>query len=125
MRRPGGALAGFIELLWYWDGPAQPHAFERLLPDGSMELIINLDEDEVRIYDRRDLGRYERLDGCSLMGPHSEYFVIDTAQQVRVMGVHFGPGGAFPFLPLPADDRTYGRLKVRFLQYAASPHGGR
>ena len=71
------------------------------------------------------LGRYERLDGCSLMGPHSEYFVIDTAQQVRVMGVHFGPGGAFPFLPLPADDRTYGRLKVRFLQYAASPHGGR
>jgi AraC-like DNA-binding protein len=101
-RRAAGALAGFVEILWYWETPAQPHAFERLLPDGSMELILNLAEDEVRTYDRRDVRRFERLEGATLVGPHSEHFVIDTAQQSCVLGVHFRPGGAFPFFKLPA-----------------------
>ncbi|HJZ98821.1 MAG TPA: helix-turn-helix domain-containing protein [Candidatus Solibacter sp.] len=101
-RKPRGPLAGFVELLWYWNGPARPHAFERLLPDGSMELVINLREDEIRVYDRRDLNRFERLESAALVGPHSEYFVIDTAEQGCVMGVHFRPGGAFPFMRLPA-----------------------
>ena len=103
-RRPSPRLAGFVEILWYWEGPRRPHDFERLLPDGSMELIVNLREDEVRAYDRRDLRRFERLEGCILTGPRSEYFVIDTDQQTRVLGVHFRPGGAFPFLRLPADE---------------------
>jgi AraC-like DNA-binding protein len=103
-RKPRGALAGFVELLWYWDGPARKHEFERLLPDGSMELVINLRGEEIRVYDRRDLGRYERIEACVLVGPHSEYFVIDTAEQERVMGVHFRPGGAFPFFRPPADE---------------------
>jgi AraC-like DNA-binding protein len=103
-RRPCEALAGFVELLWYWDGPARPHSLERLLPDGSMELVVNLNDDEVRAYNRRDLRRFERLESAILVGPHSEYFVLDTMQQVRVIGVHFRPGGAFPFLRPPADE---------------------
>lgn len=104
VRRPEGPLAGFVEVLWFYEGYAKPHAKERLLPDGSMELVINLRDDEIRVWDRRDLTQYERLDGAVLVGPHSEYFVIDTAEQQCVMGVHFRPGGGFPFLALPADE---------------------
>jgi AraC-like DNA-binding protein len=103
-RAPSAPLAGFVEILWHWEGPRRPHDFERLLPDGSMELIINLGEDEVRVYDRRDVRRFERREGSILVGPHSQYFIIDTDQQVRVLGAHFRPGGAFPFLRLPADE---------------------
>lgn len=74
------------------------------MPDGSMELVINLADDEVRVYDRRDHTRFERLPGGVLIGPHSDFFVIDTAEQQRVAGVHFHPGGAYPFLPLPAGE---------------------
>jgi len=104
LRRPEGPLAEFVEILWYWDGPAQPHEKERLLPNGSMELVINLYEDEVRVWDRRDLNRYSRLDGGVLVGPHSQYFVLDTTQQRKVIGVHFRAGGAFPFVGMPADE---------------------
>ena len=100
---PRPPLSDFIQLLWYWEGPARPHSHERLLPDGSMELVVNLSEDEVRIYDRVDHRKFEKLRGATLMGPHSDFFVIDTAEQRHVIGVHFKPGGAFPFLPLPAD----------------------
>jgi AraC-like DNA-binding protein len=74
------------------------------MPDGSVELVINLNEDEARIYDRDDLDKCDRLPGAILCGPHSSFFVIDTAEQDSVMGIHFKPGGAFPFFKLPADE---------------------
>jgi len=104
IRRARGALAGFVDVLWFYDGPPRSHKMERLLPDGSMELVINLNEDEVRVYDRRDHRQYERLPGSVLIGPHSDFFVIDTAEQQSVVGVHFRPGGAFPFLRLPSGE---------------------
>lgn len=102
---PQPPLNNFVELFWFYDGyPARSHKKERLMPDGSVELVINLKENEARIYDRDDLARCERLPGAILAGPHSRFFVIDTAQQDSVMGIHFKPGGAFPFFKLPADE---------------------
>jgi len=102
---PRPPLNSFVELFWFYDGyPARSHKKERLMPDGSVELVINLKENEARIYDRDDLARCERLPGAILAGPHSRFFVIDTAQQDSVMGIHFKPGGAFPFFKLPADE---------------------
>ena len=100
---PQPPLSRFVDLFWFYDGYSPgPHKKERLMPDGSVELVINLKENEARIYDRDNLARCERLPGAILAGPHSRFFVIDTAQQVSVMGIHFKPGGAFPFFKLPA-----------------------
>lgn len=100
---PQPPLSNFVELFWFYDGyyPGS-HKKERLMPDGSVELVINLKENEARIYDRDDLARCERLPGAILCGPHSSFFVIDTAQQASVIGIHFKPGGAFPFFKMPA-----------------------
>jgi AraC-like DNA-binding protein len=98
-------LSNFVELFWFYDGfPSRSHKKERLMPDGSIELVINLKEDEARIYDRENLDKCERLPGTLLCGPHSSFFVIDTAQQDSVIGVHFKPGGAFPFFKMPAGE---------------------
>jgi AraC-like DNA-binding protein len=98
-------LSSFVELFWFYDGfPPRTHKKERLMPDGSVELVINLKENEARIYDRENLDKCDRLPGTVLCGPHSNYFVIDTEQQGSVMGIHFRPGGAFPFFKLPADE---------------------
>lgn len=99
---PAWPLSDFVALLWLYEGYQQPHKKERLLPDGSMELVINLKEDRIRLYDPHDTDRFQTLRGPLLVGAHSEYFVIDTAEQHTVAGVHFKPGGAFPFLGLPA-----------------------
>jgi AraC-like DNA-binding protein len=102
---PGPPLNEFIELLWFYDGfPARAHKKERLMPDGSVELVINLKQDEARIYDRDDLEKCERMPGTLLCGPHSNFFVIDTAEQDSVIGIHFKPGGAFPFFKSPASE---------------------
>jgi AraC-like DNA-binding protein len=98
-------LNRFVDLFWFYDGYSPgPHTKERLMPDGSIELVINLKQDEARIYNRENLDQYTRLPGTLLCGPHSSFFVIDTAQQASVIGVHFKPGGAFPFFKMPASE---------------------
>jgi AraC-like DNA-binding protein len=103
-RFPGPPLSQFVNRIWLYEGYTQPHGKERLLPDGSMGLVINLAQDEVRIYDRQNHERFERFRGAVICGAQSEFFVIDTASQAAVIGVSFKPGGAFPFLGMPSTE---------------------
>ena len=102
--RPPAPLSRFLELLWYYEDPPKPHRKERLMPDGCASLIINLNEDETRLYDPDDTNKMNRLSGCSVGGPHTRCFVIDSDEQVAVIGASFRPGGAVPFLKLPSDE---------------------
>jgi AraC-like DNA-binding protein len=112
-------LSEFVALFWLYEGYRQPHKKERLLPDGSMEMVVNLREDQVRMYDPHAAGKFEVLRGSIIVGAHSEFFVIDTAEQHSVIGVHFKPGGAFPFFDVPA-----GELHNRHLSLEALWGGG-
>jgi AraC-like DNA-binding protein len=100
---PPPPLDRFVDVLWLYKGyqPAHAHSKERLMPDGSVALVINLRDDVTRIYDRNHLEKCHTMPGAILCGVHTECFVIDTKEQADVVGVQFRPGGAFPFLGLP------------------------
>lgn len=102
---PKPPLNEFVELFWFYDGfPPRAHKKERLMPTGSVEMVINLRENETRVYDPKNVEISRRLPGALICGPHSSHFVIDTAEQDSVIGIHFRPGGAFPFFRLPVDE---------------------
>jgi AraC-like DNA-binding protein len=101
---PRPPLSQFVNLLWLYEGYTQPHAKERVLPTGEMQIVINLLEDKSCIYDRDDTQRCRTFSGSLFSGAHSEYQVISTAGQRFLIGVHFRPGGAFPFLRMPAGE---------------------
>jgi hypothetical protein len=88
---PRSPLSEFIELLWLFENAAPSHASERVLPTGTVELVINLHE---------RTGSFDAV----VAGPHSRFFVLDTNRPAAVIGVHFKPSGAFPFLALPVDE---------------------
>src|SRR5687768_6982750 len=94
---PAPPLGDFVDRFWLCsDTP--PHRRERILPSGTIELVVNLCEDEIRIYDPTHPDRCTRMSGATLSGAYSRYFVIDPLQHASILGVHFKPGGAFPFL---------------------------
>jgi AraC-like DNA-binding protein len=98
---PAQPIASFVEYLWSLsDAPA--HAKERIVPSGTLEIVINLDEDELRIYDAADPSQCRRFSGAIVSGAYGTSFVIDTREHASVIGVHFRPGGATPFLGHPA-----------------------
>jgi AraC-like DNA-binding protein len=107
-RTPRPPLSEFVHLFWYYEGYETSHTKERLLPDGCIELIVNLNEDETRTYDPNDLSRCFRASGSVIVGPRAKHFIIDTHEQMRVAGIHFHPGGVFPFIGMPTSE-LYGQ----------------
>ena len=47
---PGPPLDKLIAKVWDWDMPPAAHRHERVLPQPGAQLIINLHEDETRVY---------------------------------------------------------------------------
>ena len=60
-RVPAAPLSYFVELLWFYENLETDHSKEKLLPDASMELIIDLSDGPKKLYDNRDLERYSAL----------------------------------------------------------------
>ncbi|HEX2082641.1 MAG TPA: DUF6597 domain-containing transcriptional factor, partial [Xanthomonadaceae bacterium] len=92
VRFPPPPLDALVERIWDWEAPCQPHRFDRMLPSAQAQLVINLAEDETRVYD--DALRCTRYSAAALDAPSHRSFVIDTAEQVRAVGVVFHAGGA-------------------------------
>lgn len=102
--KPPAPLSDFVENLWAYRGFESPRMKERILPSGTSELVFNLREDEMRIYKDSRSNEFQRYSGAIVSGPYAGPFVTDTALDTCVMGVHFKPGGAFPFLGFGADE---------------------
>lgn len=90
------ALRPFIEALWSFTGDFA-HVHERILPTGRMQLLVNLQEDELRTYDAESFARVSRIRGAAICGAYTHSFGIDTDEQRQIVGVVFAPGGAAPF----------------------------
>ena len=89
---PGPPLSDFVEMLWLYEGFTISHTKERLLPTGTVDLVVNLREDQPDF--RTPI----------VVGPHSEHSMLDTSHEASVIGVHFRPGGAAPFFGPPLDE---------------------
>ncbi|PYV42413.1 MAG: hypothetical protein DMG09_02570 [Acidobacteria bacterium] len=87
---PKQPLSEFVGLFWYWRGHDVPCSKERILPMGTVELVINLGSG--------------RSSESGISGPHSRSFIIERTFRDQLLGVHFKLGGAFPFLGFPFGD---------------------
>ena len=87
-RRPAPPLSAHIEQLWYCENYQAPHARERVLPNSSFDLILDLACGEAPL----------------ICGMRSQYVVIETALLRAILGVTFRPGGARAFFDTPSDE---------------------
>src|SRR5262249_28508713 len=100
---PGPPLDAYIDRFWLFsDTP--PHPRERILPSGTVQLVINLTDDEIRIFDASDPVRPRRYSGSAVAGPYSNFFQIDPLVHASLIGVHFRPGRAVPVLGVPVSE---------------------
>jgi AraC-like DNA-binding protein len=105
-RVPSPPLDSFIESIWVYENDPRPHALERILPTGAAQLIVNLKEDQTRLYDPEFPHRSRATSGSVLSGVQSRFQVIDTSEQECVAGVAFRPGGTVPFMRMPAHEAS-------------------
>jgi AraC-like DNA-binding protein len=87
--KPRWPLTDYVAGFWSYGHYAQPHKVERLLPTGTMSLVISIDES----------GRA----APTIAGARSTSFLLDTSKPFSIIAASFKPGGGFPFFGLPAD----------------------
>jgi AraC-like DNA-binding protein len=100
--KPEPPLAKFVVCLWHFQGSRATR--ELALPTGTVELVINVRDNYIRVCSRVDDFRGEAFAGAVVSGAQSRYMVLPACREASVMGVHFRPGGARPFLGLPLSE---------------------
>ncbi len=101
---PSARLAPHVEMLWAYHGPGPAHRRERVLPDGSVELVINLDDVARRRFDRRMPERFQCVRHAWVSGPQPEFMLIDVLPEANLIGAHFRPGGLAAFVRIPVEE---------------------
>lgn len=111
-RAPVPPLEAFIERIWYCaDAPI--HAEERVLPGGgTMDLVFILVDDEVCIVDPAVPGSVARRRGAVVAGARTRCCLYDPRARASLVGVHFRPGGAFPFFAISPAELVNGNIPL-------------
>jgi AraC-like DNA-binding protein len=99
---PGPPLNAYIDDFYYIDGPA-PYPCQKALPVASSNLMINLGQPFV-VYKPNQADPYITCTDSWWVGVWDTYHSVDWPPTVQFYGVHFKPGGAYPFLQFPLSE---------------------
>ena len=100
IHKPGLPLSQFIDFFFYYEGFHAEHSMEKLLPDGSIDLLIDLTETPKKLYNNEEATSYTIFKKSWISGMKTNYILIDASVS-NMVGVHFKPGGCYPFVDFP------------------------
>ncbi len=93
--RPAG-LSQYVDLLWHFQG-LTGHPRKRIMPNGKVELLVNLGEPYRTIEGR---GLQVLREGC-ISGMQSAPMVLEQPPRQDMLGVRLRPAGALALLAAP------------------------
>jgi AraC-like DNA-binding protein len=99
---PCPPLNAYIDDLYYWDGPA-PYLCQKVLPVASLNVMINLGC-PFQVYAPDQAEPFLTCTESWSVGLWSTYHIVDWPLNVQFFGIHFKPGGAYPFLQFPLSE---------------------
>ena len=100
---PALPLASFVETIFHLKDYKPEHAIERIVPDGSSNIVIELDGQRRWIADSETHVPVQYCEGQWLSGPHRNHFCISALQNTELLAIRFRPGGLFPLLKTDID----------------------
>jgi AraC-like DNA-binding protein len=91
---PRGPLGRFVEHITYYAGAMPDHRREKLIPDGAIQIIVDLTETPKRLYAGVDGDHGVDFRKAWISGMHRKFIVIEARKQSSMLVVRFQPGGA-------------------------------
>lgn len=94
-RIPAAPLSRFVQVLWYARVPVAEHHYERILPTGCTQVILNLERDW--LHDCTDGAPDQPIAPALVVGGRSTFEVVAARDMASLIGVSFKPGGFAAF----------------------------
>lgn len=95
---PDDDQAEFVQCFIYYKGFQPEHQIERVVPDGSIYLIFELDGYTRHVFDNDSLEPTTEFRACWLSGAHTEYLSISAHEDSEMFVIQFKPAGAVRLL---------------------------
>ncbi len=87
-------LSDVVETVFYLEGYRPEHRLERIVPDGSINLVIELDGRVRHVCDRETKEPQQACVGSWLSGVHTSPLTIEALPDTRLVAVRMRPGRA-------------------------------
>ena len=94
-RIPRAPLNRFVRMLWYAKAPQVPAGRERILPNGCVQIILNLARDY--LLDCPEGQPDQTMAPALVVGCRSVYEIVDRSDMANLVGIVFEPGGFASF----------------------------
>ena len=101
---PGFPLGHFVGSIVYFKNASLGHNFDRFLPNGDTEIIIDFNETPQFIYDNSSLKEIQACNRVWASGFRTEPITIPAGNESEMMVITFNKGMAAPFFPFPLDE---------------------
>lgn len=106
LHEPGPPLSRFVELVTYYADYWPDHPMQKLLPDGAVEIIVDLTDTPKHMYQSEDRSRSRVFRQAWISGMRRKWILIEAAPASSMVVIRFRPGGAYPFLGFDVDGIT-------------------
>lgn len=105
---PRSPLSDFIELFTFYEDYTPHHVIERLLPEGVIEIIIDLTETPKYIFDNEQLTEIQACRKAWVSGMRMSFLSISAGcDNSSMFIIRFKRGMAYPFPQLPLQELNH------------------
>jgi len=111
---PQPPLSRFIECLWAVSGTSS-HKRERVLPNGVLEVIINLGSFH-KVLARDNYMREQFYKESWVAGIQNRHLVIEAVRETNLIGIRFRPGGAYALFGFPMNELADQVIELDLIQ---------
>jgi AraC-like DNA-binding protein len=101
---PTHPLNKLIELIIYFKEYTPKHSLEKVVPDGSSYLLIELDGMPRHTFDTTTHEKKSEFTRAWISGMHTEYITISALPDSEMLAIKFKTYGAFPFFQRPVSE---------------------
>lgn len=103
---PAFPLNQFIESFIYYKDYNPVHTVNRFLPDGNVNVVIDLTDHPKFIYDNNTLKEIQACKNVWFSGIRNKYITIPSGRGSEMFIINFCKGRAYPFVEMPLNQLT-------------------
>ena len=103
---PSYPLNQFIESFVYFKDYNPTHTVDRFLPDGNVNIVIDLTDFPKFIYDNLTLKEIQSCRNIWFSGIRNKYITIPSGRDSEMFIINFHKGKAYPFVEMPMNELT-------------------
>ena len=103
---PAFPLGQFVASFIYYKGYNPQHSIDRFLPDGNVNIIIDLTEGTQYIYHNETLKEIQACRRVWFSGIRTRYITIPSGKHSEMFIINFHKGASYPFVEMPLYELT-------------------